>query len=168
MHLEQLEQRAALFPQWLEYDMDIRYPKRVYYSSYKYSQEEIMRIFKETGNIYVRHPKDIMPGTYVFPYNFDDWLFQNQHYDLVDYANYPEESLINHVKKGGLSNIVGKMYMDSLALDEIPFKSMWDGVYDGNRLRNYFKPPLHSTVDDKLNWPLVDQRSWNDISDLWK
>lgn len=158
MHLEQLEQRAALFPQWLAYDLDLRYPQREYFTPYKVSPKELMRTFRETGTLYVRDSNDNEPTISQLAYCFDDWLFQNQQYDLVDYANYPpEEGLIDYIKTKGRS-ISWPFVSSKLSFDDLYNKIAWlptnENSYDGNKINR-----LPSALGDfwDFNTPSLDQ-----------
>lgn len=103
MKLEQIDHRLTLFSDYLRqlylpslHNVIIMRPRR-------YGVSEMYRIFEETGNLII-NDKDCT--SLIKTENFDQWLFDNRHYDLVDYSVFPkEEGLIDHVKnKGTLTN----------------------------------------------------------------
>lgn len=156
MHLEQIEQRLDLFKDYLAYTLEVAYPQNEISGilSFGYwDTSRILKAFRETGYLMCRSEDSQPTITYVHFTSFDDWLFHNGHYDLVDYTNYPpEEGLIDYAKNRGISISYpfGKVFMESTVDNSIKFdfESLWgESAYGGSKLKKLFTPNWSPDVD---------------------
>lgn len=115
MTLEQINRRLHLYKKFLVYTLDKKYPLLSDYSfaftsARRYGVNETMRIFLETGNL-IHQGVDYTPRP-TEPNTFDEWLMDNQHYDLVDLVQYEKDTtpqgLIDCVKRFGMTIPVDK------------------------------------------------------------
>lgn len=99
MILEKIYERLDMFPTYLKY--------RLNYTPYVElnidripNAEDTLKMFQEVGYIFFdsndSHYQSIC-------YTYDEWLFENQYYDLVDYSSFKVKAkgLIEEVKTGG-------------------------------------------------------------------
>lgn len=159
MILEKILERNALYADYLPYDMfgpDM--PLLNLSGMQNEDPYQLMKTFQEQGFLFIDHSPE--PSySYKNYTSFDDWLFHNGHYDCVDFANYPDDSLISYVKKGGRTNVIGKMYMTGMMDDDEPYgryKKLWNNpsAYDGSQLKRYFMPAYTPGEVDEWGWRL--------------
>lgn len=75
MTLKQIYERLHLFPEYLRYLLHTKYPSHWSITSDTYTAEGLMRVFRKTGLLFHNQPP---------PMTFDQWLYQNNHADLVE------------------------------------------------------------------------------------
>lgn len=155
MKLEQIEQRLGLFPDYLreQFDRDRRLFGFVEIKARRIrtSPEELIKRLQQQGYLLV---DDNYYDTTYSHLSFDQWLFDNKHYDLVDYAVYPEDTgLIDWVKNEGTVQRYDGMQHHSLNIWEQEEKDIWRNS-DPNTLRRYFTPAYKYDPVDQ--WGLPD------------
>lgn len=104
MKLEQIEQRLGLFPDYLkeQFDKDRRLFGYIEIKArrIKSNPEDILKRMQEQGIMFL--DGNYYDTTYSHV-SFDQWLFTNKHFDLVDYSIYPkEEGIIDWIKNEGV------------------------------------------------------------------
>lgn len=122
MNLEQIMKRLDLFPRYLKAKLNYEHHTSIFsdkdYLGFhfmparQYGVKKMWDIFNKTGSL-IYNGKDVDPGHNVNdPGTFDIWLFENQHYDLVDLKQYEKdikcEGLISWASNYGRQQRVDK------------------------------------------------------------
>lgn len=84
MTLKQIDERLALFPEYIRYLLEAKINRHVYLDISglrDLTADTVMNIFSHQGYLLVNSMSSPSPSYQ--PYTFDQWLYQNKHEDLV-------------------------------------------------------------------------------------
>lgn len=93
MIIEKIQERLTQFPTYLKYrhSNDHYWLLPILSEIPPMSAEDLFRRFNETGYLVIQRVGEEPEKKHIGYQNFDEWLFGNQHYDLVDYSVFMEE-----------------------------------------------------------------------------